>query len=73
MVWFNTQADNTKKLSSIFALRRERVSLLWRAIFELGDLKVLDMIISYLKTYEERLGGSLSWPDIDISAWTGSP
>lgn len=59
-------------LSSIFALRRERVGLLWRAIFDLGDLKVLDMIVSYLETHEERLGGSLSWPDIDVAAWTGS-
>jgi hypothetical protein len=66
-------AGDTKMLSSIFALRRERVGILWRAIFDLGDLKVLDMIVSYLESHEERLGGSLSWPDIDVATWTGSP
>jgi hypothetical protein len=55
-------------LFNIFALRQERVSLLWRAIFDLCDLKVLDIIIFYLKTYKERLSGLLLWPDIDIAA-----
>jgi len=67
------EAHNTNLLSSIFSLRRERVDLLWRAIFYLGDLKVLDMILSYLKTHEERWGGSWAAPDIDVAAWTGSP
>ena len=31
------------------------------------------MIVSYLETHEERLSGSLSWPDIDVAAWTSSP
>lgn len=55
-------------LFSIFALRQERVGLLQCVIFDLGDLKVLNMIISYLKTYKERLGGLLLWSDIDIAA-----
>lgn len=55
-------------LSSIFALRRERVGILWRAIFDLGNPKVLDMIVSYLETHKERLGGSLSLPNIDVAA-----
>jgi hypothetical protein len=66
-------AGNTERLSNMFTLRRERVGLLWRAIFDLGDLKVLDMIVSYLESHEERWGGSLAGPDIDVAAWTGSP
>ncbi|KAE9373832.1 hypothetical protein N431DRAFT_337065 [Stipitochalara longipes BDJ] len=67
------ETGNTEMLSDMFTLRRERAGLLWRAIFDLGDLKVLDMIISYLESHEERSGGSFAGPDIDVAAWTGSP
>jgi len=67
------ETGNTEMLSNMFSLRRERVGLLWRAIFNLGDLKVLDMIVSYLESHEERQGGSFAGPDIDVAAWTGSP
>ena len=67
------EAGNTEMLSKIFAFRRERASLLWRPIFDLGDFKILDMIVSYLESHEERWGGSWAGPDIDVAAWTGSP
>ncbi|RDW80323.1 hypothetical protein BP6252_04961 [Coleophoma cylindrospora] len=66
------EAYDMEMLAKIFAFRRIQAGLLWRAILNLGDLKVLDMITSYLKSHEERLGGSLSAPDIDIAVWTGS-
>ncbi|KAF7856013.1 hypothetical protein EAF04_009969 [Stromatinia cepivora] len=67
------EAGNTKRLSNVFALRRERVGLLWRAIFDLGDPGILGMIVFYLESHEERWGGSWAAPDIDVAAWTGSP
>jgi hypothetical protein len=67
------EIGNTEMLSNMFTLRRERAGLLWRAIFDLGDLKALDIIISYLESHEERYGGSFAGPDIDVAAWTGSP
>lgn len=30
------------------------------------------MIVTYLKSYEESVGGSWSGPDIDVAVWTGS-
>jgi hypothetical protein len=66
------EAGNLEILSTMFALRRERVGLLWCAIFDLGDPKLLDMIVSYLESHEERWGGSWAGPDIDVAAWTGS-
>jgi hypothetical protein len=53
-----TETNNREILSRIFAFRREGVGLLWHAIFDLGDLKILDMIVSYLESHEERWGGS---------------
>ncbi|APA15905.1 hypothetical protein sscle_15g106750 [Sclerotinia sclerotiorum 1980 UF-70] len=60
-VWFGSilkvirpliEAGNTKRLSNVFALRRERAGLLWRAIFHLADPRILDMIVFYLETHE---------------------
>ncbi|KAH9212353.1 hypothetical protein DL95DRAFT_525191 [Leptodontidium sp. 2 PMI_412] len=67
------KAGNVEMLAKIFTLRRKRVGLLWRAIFDLGNVKILDMIVSYLESHEERWGGSFAGPDIDVAAWTGSP
>lgn len=43
-------------------------------MFLLGDFTILDQISRYLDTLEERWGyGSVSYPDVAVAAWTGSP
>jgi hypothetical protein len=60
-------------LVKTFIFRRPRVAIWWLAIFLLGDCRILDWIPRYLERLEEQFGmGSMSPPDIAISAWTGS-
>ncbi|KAF4627263.1 hypothetical protein G7Y89_g10892 [Cudoniella acicularis] len=66
------EAGNLEVLAKIFMARRQSPALLWFGIFVLGDYEFLDKIVSYLETHDEQLGGSLSWPDVDVAAWTGS-
>ncbi|KAL2020761.1 hypothetical protein VTK56DRAFT_7959 [Thermocarpiscus australiensis] len=65
---------DSEKLAKVFAFRRPRVALWWLGIFFLGDPTVLDWIVRYLETLEERWGfGSMAPPDTAVAAWTGSP
>ena len=66
------KAGNLEVLVKIFMARRQSPALLWLGVFVLGDLNFLNKIICYLETHDEQPGGSWSWPDIDVTVWTGS-
>ena len=68
------ESKDLLRLGKVFACRRPRVALLWLGIFFLGDPVILDQVQRYLEFHEERpWHGSLSAPDLVVSAWTGSP
>ncbi|KAI1773336.1 hypothetical protein F4818DRAFT_443180 [Hypoxylon cercidicola] len=60
-------------IAKVFLLRRPRVGLWWLGIFLLGDLTILDWIVRFLETAEERYGyGSTSKPDLVMATWSGA-
>lgn len=69
-------AGDVITLGKTFTLRRPRVALWWLGLFFLGSPNLLEEIVRWLETTEGRYGYGLaawSWPDITLSAWTGSP
>ncbi|KAG9228320.1 hypothetical protein BJ875DRAFT_446985 [Amylocarpus encephaloides] len=38
-----------------------------------SDLEILNMIVSYVESHEERSGSSWAGPDIDVAVWTDYP
>lgn len=68
------EAGNWEMLAKVFILRDPRRGSLWLGLFLHGDMKVFDMLVSYLESHEERYGfASLSKPDADVAQWTGLP
>ncbi len=60
-------------LAKIFIIRRLRPAFLWLGVLLICDVAMLDMIVSYLESHQERENfGSWSGPDIDVAVWTSS-
>jgi hypothetical protein len=69
-------ARDVTSVSKTFALRRPRVALWWTGLLLLGSPEIWQEMTLWLETTEGRYGrglAALSYPDITVSAWTGSP
>lgn len=67
------EAGDLEMLAKIFIVRRLQPALLWLGVLVMCDLAMLDMLVSYLESHQERENfGSWSGPDIDVAVWTGS-
>ncbi|KAK0103668.1 hypothetical protein ONS95_005679 [Cadophora gregata] len=67
------ETADMERLAKIFITRRMRPALLWLGVLVMGNTAILDLIVSYLETHQERANfGSWSGPDVDVAAWTGS-
>lgn len=68
-------ARDAATVSKTFALRRPRVALWWTGLLLLGSPDIWQQMALWLETTEGRYGrglAALSYPDITVSAWTGS-
>ncbi|KAB5572223.1 hypothetical protein GE09DRAFT_1170471 [Coniochaeta sp. 2T2.1] len=69
-------ARDATTVSKTFALRRPRVALWWTGLLLLGSPDIWQQMTLWLETTEGRHGrglAALSYPDITVAAWTGSP
>jgi hypothetical protein len=67
------EARDLEMLAKIFIVCRLQPALLWLGVLVMCDLAMLDMLVSYLESHEERENfGWWSGPDIDVAVWTGS-
>lgn len=69
-------ARDATTVSNTFALRRPRVALWWTGLLLLGSPDIWQQMTLWLETTDGRYGrglAALSYPDITMSSWTGSP
>ncbi|CAM6004408.1 unnamed protein product [Sphagnum balticum] len=67
------EAADLEMLVKVFITRRLRPALLWLGVLVMCDVAMLDMLLSYLESHQERENfGSWSGPDVDVAVWTGS-